>query len=415
MADRRGPRQPRDRDEDKRPQTGGRRRRRHPATKKPQPDRQKDTTMRQRRRRAMSSSPAATDRGPAAAQEQAAGDAEKRRFELPTETIAQRRRRVAAQRRKIMLRRLFGMFVMAIIVLLIMFLGYNLITWGVHKYNEYQAMYAGYEQRQIERRGQVDPRFDGYTNVLILGLDDGADVSATEGKKADTIMVASLDNATGRLRVISIPSGTLVNYAGQGETRLNQLYAAGGAPLMVRQIDSLLGISIHQYIAIDMRTFSELIDTLGGIDIYVETNMDYDDPDAGLSLHLKQGYQTLSGDQAQQYLRYRGSELGEFGRIERQQKFVKALYQRVLQLDTLTKLPQIARIFQNRVETSTEIFDSAHLANVLRSISSDTPQMIRLPGQPADEDDTIWLPDTDGIQETMQELFPPETLEHGEQ
>jgi anionic cell wall polymer biosynthesis LytR-Cps2A-Psr (LCP) family protein len=183
---------------------------------------------------------------------------------------------------------------------------------------------------------------------------------------------------------------------------------------MVRQVNSLLGISIHQYVVMDMKAFAHFIDALGGIDVYVETNMDYQDPEAGLTIHLEQGYRHLDGAKSLEYLRYRGEELGDVGRVQRQQKFVKAVYSKILQFETLPKLPAIADIFKNEVETSAEVFDSAHLANVLRGISSEQPISVMLPGTTAENDYTIWIPDGAAIQNRMQELFRPSDIEQGE-
>ena len=157
---------------------------------------------------------------------------------------------------------------------------------------------------------------------------------------------------------------------------------------------------------LDLKGFSALIDALGGIDIYVESDMDYEDPEGGLNIHLKQGYQHLDGNQAQQYLRYRSPELGDVGREQRQQRFVKSLYQQVMRLETVPKLPLIAETMRRHVKTSAEVFDSAHLANVVRHLSSDQPQGVILPGSPALGDDTVWMPDQDAIRHAMQELFP---------
>ena len=147
---------------------------------------------------------------------------------------------------------------------------------------------------------------------------------------------------------------------------------------------------------------------------YVETNMDYQDPEAGLNIHLEQGYRHLDGAKSLEYLRYRGEELGDVGRVQRQQKFVKAVYSKILQFETLPKLPAIADIFKNEVETSAEVFDSAHLANVLRGISSEQPISVMLPGSTAENDYTIWIPDGAGIQNRMQELFRPSDIEQSE-
>ncbi len=77
-----------------------------------------------------------------------------------------------------------------------------------------------------------------------------------------------------------------------------------------------------------------------------------------------------------------------------------------MRVRTLTKLPAIAEILQTRVETSAEIFDSAHLANVLRQMSRTEPETWMLPGTPAESDDTIWLPETQAIGEGVARLFP---------
>ena len=90
--------------------------------------------------------------------------------------------------------------------------------------------------------------------------------------------------------------------------------------------------------------------------------------------------------------------------MQRQQKFIKALYAKVLQLETLPKLPAIADIFRNRMETSAEIFDSAHLANVLRKMSSDPPSTLLLPG--SENVDGAWVPNIAEIEARIGELFP---------
>lgn len=327
------------------------------------------------------------------------------------ENILRKRKIQARRRRKALLRLFFLLVFLGAILASVLYVGYTVISWGSSVYQEYQNMYAGYTERQQERRGTVDPKFDGYTNVLVMGLDDGADESGGQEKRADTILLISLENDTGRVRFINIPRDTWVKLPDpNSQMKLKNVYAMGGPSMMVRQVSNLLGISVHQYITLDMATFAKLVDALGGIDLYVESDMEYEDPAAELTIHIKQGYQHLDGEHAQQYLRYRSQELGDVGRVQRQQKFVKAMYQKLLQFETIPKLPAIAEIFKQQMETSAEIFDSAHLANVLRGMSSEPPVSIMLPGASAEDDDTIWVPDESAIQKRMQELFPAETL-----
>ena len=320
------------------------------------------------------------------------------------DTLEQKRRKTLRRRRIKLLRFAFQFIVLGLIGSAALFIGLGAYNVGSSIFGEISTMYEGYNERRLTRQGSPNPRFDGYTNILILGVDEGAGDIDGYGRNADTIFVLSFSNDTGKSRLISIPRDTWIDMKGSGSGRIGNMFQFGGASMMVRQVSTLLGIPIHQYIIINMNTFAELIDVLGGIDIYVEEDMDYDDPESGLSIHLKQGYQHLDGDSAQKYLRFRGEKLGNVGRVQRQNKFIKALYEKVLQFETLPKLPAIADIFRNRLTTSAEIFDSAHLANVLRHMSSETPTTTMLPGNIDAEG--LWIPNEEAIRAKINELFP---------
>ena len=322
------------------------------------------------------------------------------------DNIEKKRKNLRRRRRIKAFRLIFALVILCLIGSAFLFVGYSIYNAGVRVYNELADMYQGYNDRRNARVGSADPKFEGYTNILVLGVDD------SEQQEADTILVLSFSNDTGKSRIIGIPRDTWIasrSYSG----KLGALYSSGGASILVREVSKLLGISIHQYVIIDMTTFADLIDTLGGLDIYVEENMDYDDEVAGISIHIPQGYQHLSGEDVQKYLRYRDEKLGDVGRVQRQQKFIKALYAKVLQLDTIPKLPAIADIFRNRMETSAEIFDSAHLANVLRRMSSDPPTTLMLPG--SENVDGAWVPNVAEVEARMSELFPQQDMiQHSE-
>jgi len=99
--------------------------------------------------------------------------------------------------------------------------GYYLIGWGVQVYRDIRDMYEAYLIRQEENRGEVDVRFDGYTNVLVLGLDDSVNMDNVAEKRADAILLISMENATGKVRILNIPRDTWVTMAqDRGETRL---------------------------------------------------------------------------------------------------------------------------------------------------------------------------------------------------
>lgn len=315
------------------------------------------------------------------------------------DNIERKRQLIRRRRRRKIFRGIFMSVIMFLIGSAVLFIGLGIYNIASRAYTEISEMYEGYNERREARVGEIDPKFEGYTNILVLGIDDGEN----GGREADTILLLSFSNDTGKSRLISIPRDTWVS-ADSSVGRLGSLYTWGGASLIVRHVSGLLGISIHQYVVIDMSTLAELIDIFGGVDIYVEEDMNYEDPESGLEINLQQGYQHLNGAQTMGYLRFNSEKLGDVGRVQRQQKFIKSFYAKVLQLDTIPKLPAIADIFKNKIETSAEIFDSAHLANVLRQMSSDPPTTVMLPG--SENSLGIWEPNLKEIDAKIQELFP---------
>ena len=323
------------------------------------------------------------------------------------ENIKKRRSQRARRRRMAFLKGIFRLICTIFLLAAVGIGGYYVVGWGVQAYRDVRDMYEAYLIRQEANRGEVDVRFDGYTNVLVLGLDDAVNMDNAEEKRADAILLISMENTTGKVRIL--PRDTWVKMAqDKGETRLANVYAVGGAPLMVRTINQMFDISIHQYVVIDLATFGQIVDAVGGIDLYIERNMDYDDPEAGLSIHMKQGYRHLDGVGAEHYLRYRSDDLGDLGRTQRQQKFVKAFYAKLLRVDTLPKVPAIADILKQNVTTSAELFDSVHIGNVIRKLNIEPPRTIMLPGDFSRDDDTVWIMDRAATDEIIHELFPPE-------
>ena len=325
------------------------------------------------------------------------------------ENIKKRRKERARKRRIAVLKSIVRLIFIVFLMAAICTAGYYVIGFGIQAYRDVRDMYEAYLIRQEANRGEIDVRFDGYTNVLVLGLDDAVNMDNDEEKRADAILLISMENATGKVRILNIPRDTWVEMPqNKGETRLSNVYAVGGAPLMVRTINQMFDISIHQYVVIDLATFGRIVDAVGGIDLYVEQNMDYDDPEAELSIHMRQGYRHLDGKGAEYYLRYRSDDLGDLGRTQRQQKFVKAFYAKLLRVDTLPKIPAIADIIKQNVTTSAELFDSVHIGNVIRKLSIEPPRTIMLPGDFSRNDDTVWIMDRAATDEIIHELFPPE-------
>lgn len=324
------------------------------------------------------------------------------------DNIKQKRRR----RRLHRIRQIFRLILLLIILAIFGWGLYHAYRWSSEVYSVFKADYDAYTQKHEQLRKPLGDRFDGYMNVLVLGVDDGADGL---GQQADTILLVSLDNTNGNLRVISVPRGTLVDVEkAKGTVPIAEVYRDEGARGMIRHVRGLLGVTVNYYAVVDLRALSHIVDALDGVDVYVELPMDYEDPESGLAIHLPQGYQHMNGETAQKFLRYRSGELGDIGRVQRQHRFMKAMYERVLQLDTITKAPELARILREEVNTSAEVWDTTQLANIVKSLGKEPPETIMLPGTIAAYDDKLWIPDAAKIQEKTSELFPePQQEEPG--
>ena len=332
-----------------------------------------------------------------------------------TKKNSETRNNIRAKRRKRLLRAILGLFKFVLLLCVLAVVGWA--AWqelcrGAAVYREYRAKYDEYRERKDAQRVPLDERFESYMNILVLGVDKGGDFG---GSHADTMLLVSMDNTTGKVRVISIPRGTVL-VAPDGVTweRLGAKYSEVGSHGMIDAVRNLLGVSIHYYAVMDAKSLGDFIDAMGGIDIYVEMRMDYEDPELGLSIHIPQGFQHMNGDTAQKYLRYRSGELGDVGRVQRQHRFLKALYGRLLNVNTLGSLPALMKVLQEQVDTSAEVWDSADLAAVLQRLSKEDPETLMLPGHPYAGDDSVWIPDKEQIAAKIKTLFPKAEESAGE-
>ena len=327
-------------------------------------------------------------------------------MESQTKINVERRRKIIRKRRRV---KFFRVFVALILLLLLLaalgWLGQKVYNKAAEVYGVYAEIYDDYCQRRALRAASFDPRFDGYTNILFVGLDPGKE---DDGQQADNLFLLSFRHEDGAVSIINIPRFTLVELPGmEGQPqRLNNAYRYGGIRLLEQSVEKLLGVTVHHYVSIDTEALKELVDAMGGVDVYVETAMDYEDPEGDLYIHIPKGYQHMDGDTAQKYLRFASDDLGTYGRGKRQQAFIKAVYNQLLQPDMAVKLPQLADVWQRHVNTTIEIFDAGHFANLIRQLSHIQPYVVLLPG--GWDAYGSWICDYNATQEVLKEIFPPE-------
>ena len=216
------------------------------------------------------------------------------------------------------------------------------------------------------------------TNVLIMGLDQVSSLT-------DTIMVASFDTVSKSASLLSIPRDTRVYLAGSDNPRyekINAAYTDGGNDLARSAVESLLGIEIDYCLTVDINGVAAFVDSIGGVEIEVLSDMDYDDPSQDLHIHLRAGLQVLDGDKAVQFLRYRsGYDDADLGRIRAQQSFLRATAKKLISPATMFRLDDVVRSAFAMVETDMPLQEILAAVVGLRSLSLDQITMETLPGE----------------------------------
>ncbi len=245
-------------------------------------------------------------------------------------------------------------------------------------------------------------------NVLILGGDK-------VNKNSDTMMLLNFDASTCKINVMSIPRDTKVRIE-KGYHKINYAYPRGGVDLSVQTVSELLDVNIKYYVFVDTVAFRKIIDLLGGVEIDVPTNLDYDDPMQNLHIHLKKGLQTLDGDRAEQFIRFRkankqtkevetyydGSDLD---RIEAQQYFVKELVRQKFTLQYITKINSIIDVIFKNIETNFTLNEIANLSSFVSKITGASINFISMPGTTYDRSPWYYLCDVEKTREIIATQF----------
>lgn len=182
-------------------------------------------------------------------------------------------------------------------------------------------------------------------NILLLGAD--ARTNQTHGF-TDSIGILSIDKNTKEVCLLSIPRDTRVQIAGNGVDKINHAYAYGDVNNTIKTVENFLDVKIDYYILVDFTDFKEMVDTLGGITMYVEPHVSAARPE----LHGKTGESRLTGAEALTYLRFRSDNASEGGRIKRHQQAIKAIINEALNPSNILEAPTVFNMLRENVKTN---------------------------------------------------------------
>lgn len=200
-------------------------------------------------------------------------------------------------------------------------------------------------------------------SILLLGTDKRENESSM---RSDTLLLLNINPETKQAYLFSILRDTWINIPGHGSNRINTSFEMGGPDLTAKTVEALTGLPIQYYMTTDFKGFEKMVDALGGLELFVEKDMDYllYENDGYYDIHLKEGMQRLDGRKALQYVRFRHDKMGDFSRTERQRKLLKALASQAKSNLNAFNIPQILNELSPYISTNMETNDMLRLASL---------------------------------------------------
>ena len=227
-------------------------------------------------------------------------------------------------------------------------------------------------------------------NFLMVGIDrssqkEGDDLNdaGVDDGNTDMILYVHFNNETGEMKMLQIPRDTMVttDRSVSGNYRINNIAKTQAADsnsmnmaALCEQISNMYQLPIDGYMTIRLEMLVQLVDTFGGIELYVPQEMDYK------GSHLDQGYQTLNGDACEFLLRTRHIyNNGDIGRLNMQRQFYSALFRRLKSIGNIWDVAKLTPAVLNYMETSLSASQLVSFAVSMLKIDSSKIMICQMP------------------------------------
>ncbi len=256
------------------------------------------------------------------------------------------------------------------------------VTWAYSLLHSAQKTMNENSERDGELEAALTERVpkEPFT-VLLLGQDNRPGESAA---RADTIIVARIDPEQDKVWMLSIPRDTRVKIPGHGTEKINAATFYGGPALMVDTVEEFLGIPVNHYMDLEFDGFIQVVDSLGGVWIDVDTEIDDKKASSHGSYtasHIDEGYQLLDGDHALTFVRSRDFPDADFTRMRHQQAFFKALADQASKFDNVLKIPGMVKDVAQYMSTDMTINEIIDVALALRDMGGSNVQTATVMGE----------------------------------
>ena len=170
-------------------------------------------------------------------------------------------------------------------------------------------------------------------------------------------------------------------------------------------MENSFGIPVDHFIVINFRGVRELVDAIGGVDLYVDKRLKYDDFSGKLHIDFQPGQHHMNGEQAEAFLRFRHDALSDIGRIRRQQQFIVAVTNKLKEPGVVTRIPDLVKLADKYVDTDMSWGELLALAWFGKDVNMQDVRTATLPGRPGGRTVSYWIIEPDSAQKTLDRLI----------
>lgn len=258
--------------------------------------------------------------------------------------------------------KIFGTIVLILVVLIVAILSATYLYIN-DKFSKMQQVDINEEELDISETAEKN--LADYRNIALFGV-DSRDSNLGKGNRSDTIIIASINNKTGEIKLISVFRDTYMQIEGHGLDKVTHAYSYGSAPLAMSTLNSNMDLNIKEFVTVNFDSVAEAINALGGVSInvdkaeieYINSYIDETSKVTGItSKHVTSaGKQTLDGVQAVAYARIRYTSGGDYKRAERARDVVTATVEK-LKTKSIGEINALADEILPKIYTNIDISD----------------------------------------------------------
>ena len=280
--------------------------------------------------------------------------------------------------------KIFGKIVLTLIIILAVLLGtaYWYVTNKLGKMNKVDI-----DEADLGISTETSSNLSKYRNIAIFGVDSRSDDYGV-GNRSDCIIIASINNSTGEIKLISVYRDTYVNIKGHGLDKITHAYSYGEAPLAIYTLNRNLDLNIKEFVTVNFDSVAEAVDQLGGITMTLTSEeVDYANDYIRETARVtgksatyisSSGKQTLNGVQAVAYSRIRYTSGGDYKRTERHREVLTKIFEKILSMSP-TSYPSLLNDLLPMVSTSLDVGEIMDLGNKVLSIGNTSLEQERFP------------------------------------